>query len=78
MVMRDVVDYRVADIREYQALQPNSATSQFVDILTGEKISATQLFKRVYMGSHHLTLQTCIEQGSVDSWGRMFVIAYPI
>lgn len=70
--------YRVSDIQSYQALSPNSAGSNFVDLQTSEKLTATQLFKRVYMGSHHLTLQTCIQQGSEDSWGRLFIIADPV
>jgi hypothetical protein len=70
--------YRISDIQSYQALSPNSASSNFVDLATSEKLSATQLFKRVYMGEHHLTLQTCIQQGSEDSWGRLFVIADPV
>ena len=74
----DIKDYQIVDIQRYQALQPNSPISQFLDLKTGEKISATQLFKRVYMGNHHLTLQTCIQEGSEDSWGRLFIIANPI
>jgi len=74
----DVKDYQIVDIQRYQALQPDSPNSQFLDINTGKKISATQLFKRVYTGNHHLTLQTCIQKGSEDSWGRLFIIANPI
>lgn len=70
--------YRVSDIQSYQALSPNSASSNFVDLATSEKLTATQLFKRVYMGEHHLTLQTCIQQGSEDTWGRLFIIADPV
>ena len=74
----EVLSYKITSIQGYQALSPNSANSQFVDLMTSEEISATQLFKRVYMGNHHLTLQTCIQEGSEDSWGRLFVIAEPI
>ena len=70
--------YEISEVLEYQAISPNSATSSFVDLETGDQLSATQLFKRVYTGSHHLTLQTCIQVGSEDSWGRLFLIAYPI
>jgi hypothetical protein len=70
--------YQVADVLEYQALSPNSATSSFVDLDSGATLSASQLFKSVYSGSGHLTLQTCIQKGSEDSWGRLFVIADPI
>ena len=70
--------YIITSKQSYQALSPNSANSEFVDLGTSEKISATQLFKRIYMGNHHLTLQTCIQQGLEDSWGRLFIIAEPV
>lgn len=73
-----IKNYQVADIQSYQALSPNSPNSSFIDLATSDRLTATQLFKRVYMGSHHLTLQTCIQQGSEDSWGRLFIIAYPV
>ena len=74
----NIKEYQIADIQRYQALQPDSPYSQFLNINNGEKISATQLFKRVYTGNHHLTLQTCIQEGSEDTWGRLFLIANPI
>ena len=74
----NIQKYAIYDVQRYQALQPNSPRSQFVDLDTNEKLTATQLFKRIYMGEHHLTLQTCIQQGSEDSWGRLFLLAEPI
>ena len=74
----EVNKYLVTDIQSYQALQPTSPHSQFLDMSTNEKLSATQLFYKVYTGNPHLTLQTCIQEGSVDSWGRLFIIAEPI
>lgn len=73
-----ILQYEVTDILEYQALQPDSPNSQFVDIKTSQEFSSAELFKKVYMGSHHLTLQTCIQIGTEDSWGRRFVIADPV
>lgn len=73
-----VKEYKIAEVLSYQALSPDSASSSFVDLNTGETLTSTQLFKRVYTGSHHLTLQTCIEKGSEDSWGRLFIIAEPV
>ena len=70
--------YQVAEIYRYQALSPNSAYSQFLDLETGEQYSATDVFYQMYTGEHHLTLQTCIQEGDVDSWGRLFIIAYPL
>jgi len=74
----EIQSYLVNEIQKYQALQPKSQHSRFVDITSGEELSASELFKRVYLGENHLTLQTCIEQDQVDSWGRMFIIANPI
>ena len=74
----DIQKYAIYDVQRYQALQPNSPRSQFVDLDTNEQLTATQLFKRVYMGGHRLTIQTCIQEGSVDSWGRLFLLAEPI
>jgi len=74
----EIEQYEIVEILQYQALSPDSPRSNFLDLETGKKLTATQLFKRVYTGSHHLTLQTCIEQGSEDSWGRLFLIAEPI
>ena len=67
--------YRITEIKEFQALSPKSPFSDFLNLETEEVISSTQLFKRVYMGGHHLTLQTCIQVGLEDSWGRLFLIA---
>lgn len=74
----EIDEYLVIDIQSYQALQPTSPHSQFLDLSTNEKLSATQLFYKVYTGNPHLTLQTCIQEGSIDSWGRLFIIAEPI
>jgi hypothetical protein len=74
----EIQSYLVKEIQRYQALQPNSQHSRFVDVVSGEELSASDLFKKVYLGQNHLTLQTCIEQGDLDSWGRMFIIADPI
>lgn len=72
-----VWDYEVGDIQEYQALNPNSPTSDFVNLTTGETLSANDLFNRIYSGQHHLAFQTCIRRDNLDTWGRLFVIAPP-
>lgn len=73
-----VKKYQVVDIQRYQALQPNSPHSEFLDLDTSQKLTAAELFKKVYTGEHHITLQTCIQEGGVDTWGRLFIIAEPI
>lgn len=67
----------VKSIEIYQALSPKDPRTTFVDLSTQRKLSAEELFHNVYGGKHHLTLQTCITQGSENSWGRMFIIAEP-
>ncbi|MCC6147636.1 MAG: hypothetical protein IT308_08735 [Anaerolineaceae bacterium] len=71
-------NYVIKSILRYQALQPEDPYSSFADLDTGETLTASQLFKKVYMGDPHLTLQTCIEQEGAASWGRIFIIAEPI
>jgi hypothetical protein len=73
-----VKEYTITMIKRYQALSPKSASSEFVDLDTNEKLSATGLFNKMYTGKHHLTLQTCIQEGNEDSWGRLFIIAEPV
>ncbi len=68
-------EFTVSTRGEYQALSPYSPTSSFVDLQTGETLNSTDMFYRVYGGADRTTLQTCIAQGSIDSWGRLFVIA---
>lgn len=67
----------VKEVLRYQALQPNSPYSSFKNLGKDETLTAEQMFKRVYFGSHHLTFQTCIQAEGNLSWGRLFVIAVP-
>lgn len=68
-------EYLVEKSEEYQALNPTSPSSSFVNLANGDRLSATSLFNRVYGGSTRTTFQTCITQGADRSWGRLFVIA---
>ncbi len=70
--------YRIERIRQFQALEPNSPYSDFIDLESNEQLTATQLFYAVYTGEHHLTFQTCLRRDGNASWGRTFVLATPI
>jgi hypothetical protein len=73
------ITYTVSDVRQYQALSPNSPYSNFVNLDYPEKqLSATDLFYETYGVSDRLVLQTCIANDASDSWGRLFVIAEPV
>jgi len=68
--------FRIKEIKEYQALSPESPYSSFVNINNSSKIlSSTDLFMQTYAGKDKLVFQTCIENGDSKSWGRRFVIA---
>jgi hypothetical protein len=69
--------FTVTKIYRYQATDPNSVYSKFIDLDTQQTLSSTELFKKVYMGPTHVTFQTCIEANGEPSWGRLFVIAEP-
>lgn len=70
--------YVVDEIQKYQALNPTSTFSNFVNLEdTSETISAGELFSRVYGGGDRLVFQTCIAANGDPSWGRIFIIAHP-
>lgn len=70
--------YVITDIRQFQALQPNSPYSKFIDLETNTTYSSTDVFYEVYGNGGNLVLQTCIAANGIDSWGRLFVIAEKI
>ena len=70
--------FLVESILQYQALSPLSPYSQFKDLETESILSAEDLFREVYRGEYHLTLQTCIDNEGNASWGRLFIVAKPI
>jgi hypothetical protein len=71
--------YRISAIERYQALSPNSPTSDFVDAAgNGARMDVTTLFNHVYGPGNRLVLQTCIAANGELSWGRMFIIAEPV
>lgn len=69
--------YQVTSIHRFQALNPQSPRSDFIDLDTRLYYNVNEVFKRVYTGDHHLVLQTCIEKGDIKEWGRLFIIAHP-
>jgi hypothetical protein len=72
-----IVNYEVAYIYRYQALQPNSASSIFVNLDDNKQYTAWDVFQKVYTGGDHVTFQTCIEANGELSWGRLFIVALP-
>jgi len=72
------MDFEVTEIKAYQALQPNSPYTNFIDLESGEQLTVNNVFIDVYMGDFHTVLQTCIAMGSETEWGRNFTIAPPL
>jgi len=71
--------FLVTKIEQYQALSPDSPTSDFIDMASGERFSARQLFNKMYKEqTGRLVLQTCITADQNPTWGRIFVIAEPV
>lgn len=69
--------YTIVEIRSFQATSPSSVQSNFLDLATGDTLTAAQLFYQTYGVEGNLVLQTCISAHGNDSWGRLFVIAVP-
>lgn len=72
-----VATFFVTEILEYQALEPDSTTSHFINLQDGALLSAPALFSEVYSIEGRVILQTCISKGNQLNWGRLFVIAEP-
>jgi hypothetical protein len=70
--------YRIKEIRSFEARQPDSNYSDFVDLDNGEKLSASELFHSMYNTNNPLVLQTCIANNGISTWGRVFIIAVPV
>jgi hypothetical protein len=73
-----VDQFIVREIKQYQALSPYSAYSNFVDLDTDDFLNVEQLFYSIYQGDGELVFQTCIDNEGIDTWGRYFVIAEPV
>ncbi len=74
-----VEGYRITELRHFQALQPNSPYSDFLDLDNDNaKLSATDLFYQIYDADDRVVFQTCINANGSSAWGRLFVIAEPI
>jgi hypothetical protein len=66
--------FRVAGIYRYQATNPSSTNSNFIDLDTGQYLTNSQLFNKIYAGSRHVAFQTCITENGDLNWGRLFVV----
>ena len=70
--------YRVTEIEAFQADPPDSYTPDLipVDLDTLEPIGSSVSSDTEYAGfsGHSSKLQTCIEKGGNNSWGRLFVV----
>ncbi len=65
----------IREIQEYQALDPLSVTSNFVNPDSGEFLTARDLLEHIYNRPGQLILQTCIARGNEPAWGRLFILA---
>jgi hypothetical protein len=70
--------FRIEAMHRFQALSPDSTQSRFIDLESGEELSAASLFYNIYNNDNAVVLQTCIENDGISTWGRLFVVATPI
>lgn len=69
--------YQVTGIRRFQAVNPNSPYSNFIDLDQGSTLTYSDLFYQTYGVAGQLVLQTCISAEGNDMWGRLFILAMP-
>ena len=72
-----IATFIVTEILRYQALEPNSTSSKFVDLNNNNVLKASEVFSKVYDRQGQVIFQTCISSGEELGWGRLFVIAQP-
>jgi len=67
--------YVINQTFRYQALDPESPNSDFIDLETNQHLTSAQVYNLHYSAENQVTFQTCITQGDNLTWGRLFVIA---
>jgi hypothetical protein len=67
----------VTAILKYRALEPASASSDFVNLENSALLTTSELFSTIYNRPGQVIFQTCISAEGNPSWGRLFVIAEP-
>jgi hypothetical protein len=72
--------YHITSSERFQALNPLSTYSEFIDQSdpSQQRISSTEVFKKIYTAPERVVFQTCIEANGNASWGRLFVIGEAI
>jgi hypothetical protein len=68
--------YQVKVIEEWQAANPLSIRSDY--IRDSQRLTANDLFLRIYGGDWALVLQVSIAKDGNGAWGRRFVLAQPL
>jgi hypothetical protein len=69
--------YKLAELHAFQALQPLSPSTDYLDLTNGQKLTTPEVFSLYFTGSYPLVLLTCIEKNGDSSWGRLFLMASP-
>lgn len=71
-------EYKIQMIRRFQALDPESPFSQFIDLDKPQgELSSADVFNQMYNRGDQVVFQTCIAKDGNASWGRIFIIATP-
>jgi hypothetical protein len=73
-----IQNYRLTGTLRYQAADPDNAYTDLIDLADGRVQSADTVYRRVYTGTPHLVLQTCLEGNGDLNWGRLFLLAEKI
>jgi len=67
----------VTEVLQYQALDPTSISSAFMDLGGQGSLTYSDLFTKIYNRPGQVVFQTCINSGDDPAWGRLFIIAEP-
>ncbi len=67
--------YWITQVNRYRQTMPGSTATGYIDLATGRGYDVEGMFRKVYMGTDHVTFQTCIAKDGNLSWGMLFAIA---
>lgn len=70
-------EFVVSLVHQYQALQPESPYSDFIDLSDGRAMNSGEVFSAAYGHPGGVVFQTCIAHNGEPSWGRLFIVAEP-
>jgi hypothetical protein len=70
--------YRIDKALQFRAIYPNNPYGDLIDLDTGKRMTAGEVFEKIIDEPGDLVLQTCIEVNGQPDWGRLFLLGHEV